>query len=372
MRKALHSFFVIPREILPEFWQDTLHKNRVSLLVICIMIFGMELFNMARVLFMSNSGLGTLNNRIYFGLYCSLFTAACLSLVLQHALRHASVRTQWAVQFGSVIFFFVWHICLNAYDLLREPDNMSFVYITALLGLAIFIQMPSAFGAGCFGLGHVLFLVLAGPYLSTGVKLNLTFTAIVALAISVTRSHHAMIELSQRQEIQRINTQLQELSQKDPLTGLLNRAAFQSCVERSLRQATEEASLALLMVDLDDFKRINDSYGHPCGDFVLQETAYRMKGVFSDAQGVGRVGGDEFMLLLSGARNCAELECQSRRLIREIADIRWKNHPVGASCSMGICISRRGGSYDALYREADSAMYEAKRNGKGRFYIIEI
>ena len=79
MRQAVWQFLRIPPEIREEFWQNSLQKNRLSLLVICIMIFGMELYNMARVLFLSSSGLGTLNNRIYFGMYCSLLLAAALS-----------------------------------------------------------------------------------------------------------------------------------------------------------------------------------------------------------------------------------------------------------------------------------------------------
>ena len=93
MRQAVWQFLRIPPEIREEFWQNSLQKNRLSLLVICIMIFGMELYNMARVLFLSSSGLGTLNNRIYFGMYCSLLLAAALSLALLQLTRRASSGT---------------------------------------------------------------------------------------------------------------------------------------------------------------------------------------------------------------------------------------------------------------------------------------
>ena len=87
MWQGFLSFFRIPPEIREGFWQDALQKNRLSLLVICIMIFGMEPYNMARVLLWSSSGLGTLNNRIYFGMYLALWLAAALHLVLRHLLR---------------------------------------------------------------------------------------------------------------------------------------------------------------------------------------------------------------------------------------------------------------------------------------------
>ena len=87
MGKHIRDFLRIPPEIRPQFWQDSIPKDRLSLLVICIMIFGMEMYNMARVLLWSDSKLGTLNNRIYFGMYCALWLAAALHLVLRHLLR---------------------------------------------------------------------------------------------------------------------------------------------------------------------------------------------------------------------------------------------------------------------------------------------
>ena len=160
MRQAVWQFLRIPPEIREEFWQNSLQKNRLSLLVICIMIFGMELYNMARVLFLSSSGLGTLNNRIYFGMYCSLLLAAALSLALQQLTRRASSGVQWAVQYVSVLFFFLWHICLNAYDLSRSPGGATITFLTAVLGLAVFIQMPARYSIPCYGGGWALFLLL--------------------------------------------------------------------------------------------------------------------------------------------------------------------------------------------------------------------
>ena len=174
----LREFFQVPGEIRREFWQETLQKNSVSLLVVCVMIFGMEAFNMARVLFWSDAGLGTRNNRIYFGMYCALWASAA-------------------------------------------------AYGTLLLS--------------------------AGGALDSGAWVNLTITAVVALAVSLTRCRHAAVMLSQRPEISRINRRLHLLLQKDPLTGLLNKAAFQQEGERVLAQG----AAAFYMVDLDDFKAVN-------------------------------------------------------------------------------------------------------------------
>lgn len=366
MREKLRSFLRISPEIREEFWQDTLQKNRLSLLVICIMIVGMEIYNIARVLLWSASGLGTLNNRIYFGMYCALLLAAIAYLLFSHFWRGGTERAQCTLQFIMAVFALLWHVCINAYDLRREPDGEVAIYMTAILGVAVFIQMPSMLGfcslAGAYG----LFVLLAGRCLSSGTLLNLTFSTIVAVAVALTRCRHATIVLAQRREISQINLQLQALLQKDPLTGLLNKAAFEQNTAVHLGQVEGDNGLTMLMVDLDDFKGVNDRHGHPCGDYVLRETAQKLRGAFPEAMEIGRIGGDEFAAVLSG-KDSAGLEAECGRLTEMLSDIRWEGRRVGLQCSVGICrVSRPGVTYEQLYREADRALYRAKGQGKGR------
>ena len=368
MRQAVWQFLRIPPEIREEFWQNSLQKNRLSLLVICIMIFGMELYNMARVLFLSSSGLGTLNNRIYFGMYCSLLLAAALSLALQQLTRRASSGVQWAVQYVSVLFFFLWHICLNAYDLFRDPQAEIGLYYTAVLGLSVFILMPAAPALLMHGSAYALLMALSGRILSGGDRVNITCTAIVALAMSLTNAHHHATVIAQRLEISRMNEKLQSLARRDPLTGLLNKSAFQQCAEPCLRSG----EAVLLIADLDDFKSVNDRFGHPCGDFVLKEAAHCVEAAFPDALGLSRIGGDEFAVLL-GAADARSLEAAARDLIRRVSRITWHGQSVGAGCSIGGCRAGAGGiSYQALYSETDRALYEAKARGKGQFFLTAL
>src|SRR5699024_931851 len=106
-------------------------------------------------------------------------------------------------------------------------EGETYIFVTAVVGLAMFIQMPWLCSTVYFGAGYGLFMLLNAPVLEEGVIINLTITTIVALAISYTRSRHAVIELSQRKEIRRMNTRLEQLLQKDPLTGILNKRAFE-------------------------------------------------------------------------------------------------------------------------------------------------
>ena len=363
---------MMPPQVQSEFQQDALRKNRLSLLVICIMIIGMELFNIARVLFWSKSGLGTLNNRIYFGLYCLLLVVSVLYLLLCGLLRQMDEKIRWRLQYGMALFALLWHVCINAYDLMRNPEAQTGIYTTAVLGLAVFIQMPSLYCLATYVLAYGLFMVLAGPILDTGALVNLTITTIVALAVSLTSSRHAVIMISQRIEMTRSNQRLHELSQMDPLTGLLNTTAFRHRVEQYLAASEPTSMIALIMLDMDDFKAVNDGFGHPCGDYVLKVIALKLQAQFPDALGIARIGGDEFMIALADASG-AEINKAASQLIRDVTLLRWRGQDMKVCCSLGVCRARASSAYyDTLYEIADQALYQAKADGKGRCILREL
>ena len=322
MRVRLKQIFQIPPEVLTEFWQDTLRRNHLSLLVICIMILGMELFNMSRVLFWSESGLGTVNNRIYFTMYFLLWLAAAIYLFLRRLLRRSSPRIRWTGQYGMALFALLWHAGINAYDLIRNPAAETTIFVTAMLGLAVFIQMPVAHSLAAYGLSYSLFMGLAGGLLSSGKLINLTFTAIVAMAVSMTSFRHAVVTACQRREIGQMNRRLREMVQKDPLTGLMNTAAFRHRVSSYLTSAEADAEIFLLILDLDDFKRINDAFGHPCGDDVLRAVAIKLQALFPNTIGAARIGGDEFMLALADI-SPQEVERSFDRFLLDMEQLRW-------------------------------------------------
>ena len=360
--KKLQKFFTIPYEIQNDFWHHTLKKNTASLSVVSLMIIGMETYNIFRVLFLSRSGLSSVNNRIYFGMYSVLFLSAILFLFLERASRHGSVRLQWAFQYGCVLFFLLWNVGLNTYDLMQNPDAEILVLVTAFWGLAMFVQMPALYSIFCYSLGYILFIIFAGPILTSGTVLNLTFSTLAAAAVSITNCRHAVDMLLQHRELDLTNQRLQELLQTDPLTGILTKAAFQERAELSLSSCGPERPLVMFIADFDKFKLINDHYGHPCGDYVLAEMGRILKEVFPNAIGIGRLGGDEFAAVMKAG-------VFSRHLSR----LSWNGEPLDACCSMGVCrLSRAGVSYGQAYKEADSALYTAKKKGRGSCHLCEL
>ena len=159
----------------------------------------------------------------------------------------------------------------------------------------------------------------------------------------------------------------------DSLTDLPNRNLLldrtAQAVQRARRNGT---SIALLMVDLDRFKNINDSLGHSAGDQVLMEVGRRFLGVVRPADTVARLGGDEFLVLYEGARNEADLvQCAQRILASLRPPIHVGSHEVHIGASIGIAVAAHEVNPEVLVRDADAAMYRAKDNGRGRFEIFD-
>jgi len=161
----------------------------------------------------------------------------------------------------------------------------------------------------------------------------------------------------------------------DPLTGLPNRMLFHEHLQHAFaRRRRRAASVALLYVDLDDFKSVNDRLGHAAGDRLLAEVATRLARSVRPSDTVARLGGDEFAVLVEDVgepempvRICARIE----QSFTEPVDI--EGHPVRASASIGIAYSGAGttSTADDLMRHADAAMYAAKGSGGGRYEIFD-
>jgi diguanylate cyclase (GGDEF)-like protein/PAS domain S-box-containing protein len=160
----------------------------------------------------------------------------------------------------------------------------------------------------------------------------------------------------------------------DPLTGLANRVLLRDHLERALaRQGRSPGTVALLFVDLDDFKRVNDSYGHATGDQILVEVAARLAGSVRAEDVVGRQSGDEFAVLLGRVGDADEAVGSAERLLRELRrPIQLGARSIVAGGSIGIALaSERGATAEELLTQADAAMYAAKRDGKGTYAVYE-
>ncbi|MDD3921651.1 MAG: GGDEF domain-containing protein, partial [Eubacteriales bacterium] len=160
-----------------------------------------------------------------------------------------------------------------------------------------------------------------------------------------------------------------ERAETDPLTGVLNRAAFIEQVDRMLQTAKPNETHALFMLDVDDFKHINDALGHGAGDQVLRETTGIIGGMLRHDDLIGRLGGDEFFVFLKGLSMeaaAAKAREMAKRLKLSVKE------QVSFSCSIGVAMfPQHGTSFDTLYQHADDALYEEKKSGKGGFRVYQ-
>src|SRR5438477_7716169 len=168
--------------------------------------------------------------------------------------------------------------------------------------------------------------------------------------------------------------EITRLARFDSLTGLPNRAMMRQTLEEALRNAAHRRKgCSLFMIDLDRFKNVNDTLGHPIGDALLREVAERLKSVMGNHGQVGRPGGDEFQAVLPGAVDIGMLESLARTLIEQTSrPYMIEGHKVTIGASVGIAIGDPGrASADALVRNADLALYAAKAAGRGKHCLYE-
>lgn len=156
-------------------------------------------------------------------------------------------------------------------------------------------------------------------------------------------------------------------SNTDPMTGLFNRNAMKGYVGEYLKNNPTSVT-ALLMIDLDDFKSVNDHYGHITGDEILITVASGLKSICKSSYLIGRVGGDEFSVFIPDVSN-VDINAYADSLCSNLSKICFKK--LGAACtvSIGVYINDKIRTYEELYKFADNALRTAKKNGKARFEI---
>jgi two-component system cell cycle response regulator len=171
-----------------------------------------------------------------------------------------------------------------------------------------------------------------------------------------------------QQKLVSANSALQFVASHDFLTGAWNRSEIVAFMQRELARARRDSTaVGIVLVDVDHFKKVNDGFGHETGDIVLKEVTQRLTCSLREYDGVGRYGGEEFLLVIPGC----DLATTVRRAnqIRELVSgkpIVTPHGSVTVTVSMGATTAQSSTNSELLLREADSALYQAKRNGRNR------
>ena len=170
----------------------------------------------------------------------------------------------------------------------------------------------------------------------------------------------------------RSEEQIVFLARHDALTGLPNRVTFQERLDHASALAERGNGFALLCLDLDQFKAVNDTFGHPVGDHLLCAVAGRLRDVVRESDTVARLGGDEFAIVELGVGTANDATTLARRIVETVSrPYELDGHRVVVGVSVGIALALHGGGTLQLMKKADLAMYRAKQDGRGTYRFFE-
>lgn len=167
-----------------------------------------------------------------------------------------------------------------------------------------------------------------------------------------------------------IQNRYRTLSMTDSLTGILNKGACIEKIHLCLQEAADkDECCVLLFMDIDNYKKINDSYGHQMGDSILEQFGGRLVRCFRSTDIVGRFGGDEFLVFLRGIQSIQDVNKRCDELQEALSGIHIEEFK-GLSCSIGISVTHKGCyDFDQLFKIADQALYKAKFSGKKKYVM---
>ena len=170
-------------------------------------------------------------------------------------------------------------------------------------------------------------------------------------------------------ELQKAREKIEKLSKTDKLTGLPNRRHFINYLEKIFSQAQRYSQpLSLVMIDLDKFKNINDTYGHDVGDDVLSTLGNLLNKETREEDLAARIGGEEFIIVLTQT-HINEAQNYAQRIRKKITQLDIESMPIKITASLGVATMKNDSNYESILKRADQALYKAKESGRNKVCI---
>ncbi|MDZ7890506.1 MAG: GGDEF domain-containing protein [Rhodoferax sp.] len=315
------------------------------------------------------------------GLHLAMgLTMATLTWMAHHkGLRYRRSLARWmAPPVALVLLGFA--VAIACVDQWVTPSVTPFLIACLCVSVGLYLRPVAALVV--FSLAYIGFFIALGhfqdePRVLLSIRLNGFTACLMAWALSVLLWRNFTTIAMQRAQVARVNTELQtkqreleRLTRQDGLTGLFNRNTFVELSSTELKRALRQGSATtILLFDLDHFKRINDTWGHPAGDAMLRHVAQTSVQSVRSTDLVGRLGGEEFIVLLPHTHADAGRRIAEKiRQRLEASPLNWNGEMLHITASFGLssATAAEGRSFDHLYNEADKALYLAKQRGRNR------
>lgn len=293
--------------------------------------------------------------------------------------RHRGLPGRW-LGWVAAAWVLACAVAIVSLDQWVTPNISPFLIACLGVGLAMYLRPLPA--AGLYVAAYLVFYPVIGwtqhtPELLLSNRLNGITACVMGWALSVLLWRKFTTIALQRRQLEKAHTELQHkqkelerLTRQDGLTGLFNRNTFVELSRSELKRAQRQGSATtILLLDLDHFKRINDTWGHPAGDAVLRHVATLASTTVRSTDLVGRLGGEEFIVLLPNTSvEAGRKLAEKLRLRLEGSPVPWEATRIGVTASFGLASTtpEEKRDFDTLYTEADKALYLAKQRGRNR------
>ncbi|MCH8498847.1 MAG: diguanylate cyclase [Marinobacter sp.] len=310
----------------------------------------------------------------------SLFVGTVLGLTFWLVRKRSNVYTLESL--GALYVHIAAALWLYILSLSGSEEVPVYAFAAVIFSMWMNIGITARFSTALMGSATLTLLVFSGVWLLSQGDLILFFiyssVHLSILVFSLVISWYntftvrrlflfGIVDELKNAELQAANQLLWSQAHSDTLTGLPNRALLEDRLTQALRSAhREQHKVALLFVDLDRFKPINDTYGHAAGDALLQTLAQRMTAMVRASDTVARIGGDEFVIVLPALHNAEDALAKAEKIIQGVSEpVTQGEHRLSVGCSIGIALyPDHGDNATCLQQVADAAVYSAKASGR--------
>lgn len=335
--------------------QEVAERNLRLLRFLSLLTAGLLLFFILVSSLIIRDWLPTVNHTFFLPVL--LLICAAANLYARLGTLTSRTVTALCLLFETVLFIFI--IRIDVLTSASAPGTFMPLLCVVLPSLFIF---PLRLSYSMVALFEVLYVLTSLRFKEPFFAQYDIFNSIAGIAFSLALAF-VIARLRVRDHEARLR--YQQLSTRDFLTNILNKQSFQEAAQRYLLSCGPETRCALLILDVDDFKQVNDNQGHYGGDCLLRSIGKSLTEIFRATDLVGRFGGDEFIILIKGPITLPALEEKCRQIQQQLS-LSQETVP-SITCSVGgVVLNCPGVDFETLFRQADAALYQAKRTGKNR------